>query len=275
MANAAAVAWPAGMCQQLMGTPRSAPGCCATVSTRATGRRDFGHAARTVNQPATAHSSLSPLKQGGGAGAGAGRVHVRGRDGTANGYRRKRGLTLSSTPSPSVATQRPWVHHGGGTKGAAQQGRTLSWPPLPGGPLREPPAPLQVPRELCGSSHQAVTSCSASAHTLLEGSLPGICTAHNTARHVSWPCGAAGLLTEPTKPPTPAVTTAGIRPTCSCCEGQFYGKGLYLHTSAVPFSAQAGAHKRTPCVLGSVRIRLLLPPVSPNTKGTEPVTTRS
>lgn len=164
----------------------------------------------------------------------------------------------------------PWWWH----QGSSPAGQNLvlassaRWP-TSGAPCTSPGAP------------RAVRLVTPSCHLLQRErphpprSLPGICTAHNTARHVSWPCGAAGLLTEPTKPPTPAVTTAGIRPTCSCCEGQFYGKGLYLHTSAVPFSAQAGAHKRTPCVLGSVRIRLLLPPVSPNTKGTEPVTTRS
>lgn len=240
MANAAAVAWPAGMCQQLMGTPRSAPGCCATVSTRATGRRDFGHAARTVNQPATAHSSLSPLKQGGGAGAGAGRVRVRGRDGTANGYRRKRGLTLSSTPSPSVATQRPWVHHGGGTKGAAQQGRTLSWPPLPGGPLREPPAPLQVPRELCGSSHQAVTSCSASTHTLLARclasalptTLPATCPGHVELR---------GSSLSPPSHPLPQSPPPGLDPRAAAAKGSFMGKGFIFTPAPSP-----SPHKQEP-----------------------------
>lgn len=50
-------------------------------------------------------AALSPLRQGGGPSTG--RVYARGRDATANGYRQKEGLTLSSRPVGTLALVAP------------------------------------------------------------------------------------------------------------------------------------------------------------------------
>lgn len=203
------------------------------------GRRAFGHAAFAVNQPATAHSSLSPLKQGGGPGAGTSRVHVMGRDGTVNGYRWKRGLTLSSTPSPSVATPAPvgtpcWWHQGSSPAGQNLALASSARWPISGAPCTSPGAP------------RAVQLATPSCH-LLQRKRPHPPRCLTSALPTTLPAACAGRVElrgsslSPPSHPLPQPPPPGLDPHAAAAKGSFMGKGFILTPALSP-----SPHKQEP-----------------------------
>lgn len=175
-------------------------------------------------------------------------------------------LTLSSVPSPSIAT------------------------PAPVGPLQWHQGVRPARRRLAlASSFQQVTSGAPCApHSppravglntlrcqLLQGKFlcPTSSAAHTLPSRRAACVELLGSPVGPPSPPTPAAPTAtGVTPISSCCNGHFYGKGLFPHTGTVPFShLSPQTHS---CMPGSVWMLPFLPPVSLNNKGTVLVTAR-